>query len=385
MTFVYGLLIVLSLLGAFQGLLFGFALLGIKRGNKIANRLLSALSFTISIFLFGALLRTTSYDSTMPHLSRIHDPFSFLFSPLLFLYINTLIGKKTSFSRRNFLHFVPFAVCIVYLIPYFFQSTETKLQSIIDEHQHPGLGLWYYARSAVIIVQSLVYLSLSVLTVGQYFRRIKMGAVQINLAVMTQVRFLVISVLTIWILGVLRYAFDHTSQTNLLVPILAAAMVYGLGYISLKNPEVLSEAPEMPTTLSPLPTVKYEKSTLSAERSEQYLKKLLQIMETEKPYMNSEVTLQKIAERLSIPPHHLSQIINERLKQSFSDFINGYRIEAVKKMFLDPEKKHYSLLAIAEEAGFNSKSSFNSVFKKHTNTTPSEFRKTQATASNNKN
>jgi AraC-like DNA-binding protein len=210
------------------------------------------------------------------------------------------------------------------------------------------------------------------LAVSAYFRRIKKGDIQSHRAVITQIRFIVIAVITIWVVGVFRYSFDHTSQFNLLVPILAAGMVYGLGYICLKNPEVLSKEQEV--LPAALPT-KYEKSTLSAERSEKYLKKLLEMMETERLYVDSEITLQKIAERLAIPPHHLSQIINERLKQSFSDFINGYRIDEVKKMFLDPSKKHYSLLAIAEEAGFNSKSSFNSVFKKHTNTTPSEFRK----------
>jgi len=97
-------------------------------------------------------------------------------------------------------------------------------------------------------------------------------------------------------------------------------------------------------------------------------------MESERLYTDCELSLQKVSERLSIPPHHLSQIINERLNQSFSDFINFYRVEEVKKNLLDPSKKHYSILALAENSGFNSKSSFNSVFKKHTNGTPSEFR-----------
>jgi AraC-like DNA-binding protein len=364
------LLVILSLLGAIQGLLFGFALMRIRRGNKIANRLLSALSFTISIFLFGAVMRTTSYDSIFPHLSRLHDPFPFLVSPLIFLYIKTLITKEKSFQGKKSLHFVPFITAVVYLIPYYIQNTETKLQIVVNEHLHPGLGDWYYVRSAAIIVQALIYLSLSVLMVRSYFVHIKKGHIHPDRAAITQIRFLIAAVLTIWVVGVFRYAFEHTSQTNLLVPFLAAGLVYGLGYICLRYPEVLSETRE-----APLQPPKYEKSTLSVERSEQYLKKLLQMVEAEKPYANNEITLQKIAEKISIPPHHLSQIINERLNQSFSDFINGYRVEAVKKMFLDPAKKHYSLLAIAEEAGFKSKSSFNSVFKKLTNTTPSEFRK----------
>lgn len=370
MTSVSSILIVLSLLGAVHGFLFGLALLSFKRGNKIPNRLLAALVLVISIFLFGAVMRTTSYDLVLPHLSRIHDPFTFLVSPLLFLYLKTLITRKTSFPKKNLLHFIPFGICVVYLIPYYFQDTAVKTQILLAEHQHPGLGNWYYVRSAFVIIYSLVYLSLSVWMLVKHFRKIKRENIQPDKAVLLQVRFLIAAILTIWIVGVFRYALDHTSQTNLLVPLLAAITVYGLGYICLRNPEVLSSAEEV-LPLAP----KYENSTLSAEKSERYLKRLRQIMETEKPFTDGELTLQKLAEKLSIPPPHLSQAINERLNQSFSDFINSYRVEEVKKMFLDPAKKHYSILAIAEEAGFSSKSSFNSVFKKHANQTPSEFRK----------
>ena len=68
-------------------------------------------------------------------------------------------------------------------------------------------------------------------------------------------------------------------------------------------------------------------------------------------------------------------MINERLIQSFSVFINTYRVEEAKRHLLDTKKRHYSILAIAEEVGFNSKSSFNAAFRKYTNLTPSEFRK----------
>jgi AraC-like DNA-binding protein len=180
---------------------------------------------------------------------------------------------------------------------------------------------------------------------------------------------LVISCASLWIIGVLRYLLDSTPQTNLLMLLCVGFIIYGLGYICLIKPEVVGGAEEIQSSAA-----KYEKSTLSAQKSERYLRRLLQIMEGEKLHTDGELSLQKVAEKLSIPPHHLSQIINERLNQSFSDFVNSYRVEEVKKNLLDPAKKHYSILAIAEESGFNSKSSFNSVFKKHTNITPSEFR-----------
>ena len=97
-------------------------------------------------------------------------------------------------------------------------------------------------------------------------------------------------------------------------------------------------------------------------------------MESERPYTDGDLNLQKLAERLSIPAQHLSQTVNGRLNQSFSDFVNSYRVEEAKRRLADPSATHYYLLAIAEEVGFNSKSSFNTAFKKQTGMTPSEFR-----------
>jgi len=163
-------------------------------------------------------------------------------------------------------------------------------------------------------------------------------------------------------------------------------MVYVAGYMALKHPDALAGVDEPPSSDSSTlarekagaegPRLKkYEKSNLTPERADEYLKRLLRCMETEKPYLNGDLTLQKLAEKLSIPANHLSQIINERLAQNFFDFVNAYRVKEVQRLFADPSKKHYSLLAIAEEVGFNSKSTFNSAFKKHANMTPSEFRK----------
>ncbi|MBC7910399.1 MAG: helix-turn-helix domain-containing protein, partial [Pyrinomonadaceae bacterium] len=124
-----------------------------------------------------------------------------------------------------------------------------------------------------------------------------------------------------------------------------------------------------------IPVKRYEKSTLTQERAERSLSRLREVMLAEKPFTDSELTLPKLAGRMGISAHHLSQIINERLNQNFFDFINAHRIEEAKRRLFDPKKKHLSILGIAEEVGFNSKSTFNAAFKKHTGMTPSEWRK----------
>jgi len=185
---------------------------------------------------------------------------------------------------------------------------------------------------------------------------------------------LVISFLALWVIGLLRYGFDlrysdYMRQTVWVLPLAVTVILYALAYFGLRKSEVLIAVDELP------PDKKYERSTLTPERSQRYLRKLQHAMEPEKVYTDGNLTLQKLAAKLSIPVQHLSQVVNEQLNQNILDFINTHRVDEAKRRLLDPARKHLSILAIAEEVGFNSKSSFNAVFKKHANITPSEFRK----------
>jgi AraC-like DNA-binding protein len=363
------LLAVLNLLGAAQGLFLSVMLLSIKGGNKVANRILAALVVVIALIVSGAVVRTVHYDFVFPHLSRIHDPFPFLAVPLIYLYIKTLTSGKSVFTRKDSLHFIPFIVCAGYLIPYYFQSREAKLNYLISEFNYPSLGVWYYTRSALLILVACFYLTLTIFNILAFVRSGRKESSPAQKAILFQIRFFVVGFSILFVGGVLRYLLDHTAKTNLLVPLGASVYIYAIGYLSFRNPQAL-----IPVSV-PSVVKKYDKSSLTPETAERYLKRLLQLMETEKPYLDSDLTISKVAEKLSIPAPHLSQTINERLNQNFIDFINTYRVAEAKRRLVDPSRKHYSVLAVAEEVGFNSKSSFNSVFKKHVRMTPSEFRK----------
>lgn len=98
-------------------------------------------------------------------------------------------------------------------------------------------------------------------------------------------------------------------------------------------------------------------------------------MEDEKMYRNEGLTLQALAERLSLSTHHLSQLLNQHQQENFYDFINRYRVAEVKQELLNPKKKHLTILALALEAGFRSKAAFNTAFKKHTGSTPTQYKR----------
>lgn len=371
------LLFALSLLGVAQALLLTAVLLTVNRGNRIANRFLAGFVAVLAIGVGGAAMASDRFIVLYPHLLKIQDPFYLLGAPLLFLYVRTLIKGTAGSGKKDLLHFVPFVLCLLYLLPFYCQTAEAKLFSVGSYYDY--WARWSQIRSTTLIVQFITYLSLIARMLAAYSRKLKRQSSPAEKSVLFQIRFLLATLTAIWVLGALKFVLTqifpayNTETVDLLIPASLSVFVYAMAYIGLRRPEALTGAEDPPPTPR-----RYEKSTLTVERSETYLQKLLDLMNTEKPYLNGELTLQKLAKTLAISPHHLSQMINEQLKQNFFDFINLYRIEAAKRMLADPGKKHYSILAVSEEVGFNSKSAFNTAFKKHANMTPSEFRKSIA-------
>lgn len=354
---------ILCLLGVAQGLLLALVLFTRKRGNRSANQSLAAIAVVISLTVGATILSYAHYNQVYPHLGRITHPLIFLGAPLLFLYVKALVSKERS-GKMVVLHFVPAVLVGLYLMPFYMQTAEYKRSTL------PSAD-WYYVRSGLVITQFLIYLVLIVVMLARYSQKVRAQGSPFEKAVRFQIRCLVVSFFALWIVGISRYAVDlfvpaFMRETALIVPLGATIVVYILAYLALRNSEVLNE--------EPLPEKKYDKSTLTPERSERYLKRLRDAMEREKLYTDGSLTLQKLSVKLSIPVQHLSQVVNEQLDQNILEFINMYRVEEVKRRLADASLRHLSILAIAEDVGFNSKSSFNAVFKKHTNVTPSEFR-----------
>jgi AraC-like DNA-binding protein len=146
-----------------------------------------------------------------------------------------------------------------------------------------------------------------------------------------------------------------------------------IGYFGLKQKVIFENEIEQQPILDE-EKMKYAGSTLKEDEASEYSEKLIEYMRKEKPYLNPELTLTQLATEIDITSHHLSQIINEQFKLNFFEYINQFRVEEVKTRIKNPKFDNYSLLAIAFDSGFNSKSSFNRIFKKFTNQTPSQFK-----------
>jgi AraC-like DNA-binding protein len=158
--------------------------------------------------------------------------------------------------------------------------------------------------------------------------------------------------------------------------LLFTAAVYTIGYFGIRQPEIFFyDSPPQKELNEPGTKKKYAGSTLTFELAQKYAAELVTIVQNQKIYLNSELKLVDLAEKVTIPPHHLSQVINEQLQKNFSDFINEFRVRELKERLLSDKYKHFTILAIGLECGFNSKAAINSIFKAYTGISPSAFRK----------
>ena len=120
---------------------------------------------------------------------------------------------------------------------------------------------------------------------------------------------------------------------------------------------------------------KYKGSPLNADFADECITKLKYLMEIEKVYCDADITLQSLAEKMSIAPHLLSQLLNEKMDRNFADFINQYRIEEAKNILKTPRGAQRKISTVAIEVGFNTMAAFYNAFKKHTNMTPTRYKK----------
>ena len=138
--------------------------------------------------------------------------------------------------------------------------------------------------------------------------------------------------------------------------------------------EEMQQVKEIEMIANDIQKSKSPKAGLSGERIGDLVKKITTLMEDEKLYQETELTLQQLAGKLQVPTYQVSQSLNEGMKKNFYDVVNGYRVDEAKRLLLDEKNRNFTILSVGFEAGFNSKTTFNTVFKKFTGLTPTEYR-----------
>jgi len=376
-----------------------------KKGKSTADFILACWLFVMGFHLFFYYMYVTGKIYSYPWLLAVHFPFPLLHGPFLFLYASALTGNLYVSNKKHLLHFLPPLLCYLYLIPFFLLPSEQKI--LIVKNRGTGYETFMSILVIAIIISGVVYVALTTLLHRRHRRYIMdqfSNTEKINL---DWIQYLMYGIGIIWlfviygdddiIFGVVVFfvlfmGFFGIRQT----PVFTIHNRTGLtpnGCIPVQ-PEPTDENlnfeddPQDPTSgnetdsLPPEPSAttdveksKYQKSGLNDEELHRIHEQLTDLMKREKLYTNPELTLGDIAEQLNIHPNYLSQVINSIMKKNFYDYINEQRVEEFNRLARDEKNQKFTLLSLAYECGFNSKTSFNRNFRKVTGLSPTQYLK----------
>lgn len=373
---IYALLI---LLGVFQGFFISIFLLQKRSRLFRRNIYLGLFILALSLVILEILLNYTGLITRVIYLDNFAEPLNFILAPLFYFYV--YFGLYPERKPKVWPHFAFFFLYLLYCFFYFAQPDAAKYNSYIFCY-HPELpmpqihytfspdplGIRQYVNE-LILIQIGFYLSLAGrLLFIEYKKRglniwsFKNETIQVyrNFTF----HFLVIALIVIFVK--LKFGRDIGDY---FIASYCAFLLYLTSFSIIKRSSFFNE------TLNES-NVKYLKSSLNDQQKEEILEKLSALMTKEDYYKSNLASLSDIADRINETQHRVSQVINEKTGLNFYAWLATYRIEEARKVLSGPDSMKLKIEEIAEMVGYNSKASFNKVFKSLTGQTPSEFRNT---------
>lgn len=321
-------------------------------------------------------------------------PFSLLQGPFLYLYVRSF--KEVITWKKAWLHFLLFIIYffIIGWVSIGLGSKYPPTKNMPRELLHDPVTI---LPISLRYLQMLIYFILSHKELNSYRRSIQHLFSETSRINLSWVKLLLNGylILTLAAVGlysvVLRYS-EYFSSLVLINAAIVTPYIYLATYKGIYQPalwqiqpgmskekveEEILKAEEIDVSKNKEEKQVSQKSRMGESRMEEIAGKIVSAIGQDKLYQESELTLQNLADKLQLPSYQVSQAINEGLKKNFYDLVNGYRVEEAKRLLLESKNRNYTILSVGFEAGFNSKTTFNTVFKKFTGLTPTEYREKQ--------
>lgn len=306
-------------------------------------------------------------------------------APFLFLYILALTGHCVSWKTV----LAHLGIYVIYILILFLLMEQNGVKPIIINGifmlpENNPVWMQYYA--VPLAISGLVYCVWDLLLLKRHRKNIgnlfsfdeKISLKWVNYIVYSYLILFLLA--SFFIFGSIHFEILTIKNAFAVVGIMLSLMLLNFGFYGLKQTTIFLNTGTQNTITSKLQVgttekASYLKSGLTTKKIKVFAEQLTKCMVSEKPFLNENLNLPLLAEQCKISQPYLSQIINQHFKMNFYDFVNQYRIEEAKTKLSSLDFNHMSLLGIAFECGFKSKSSFNRYFKKHTGSSPSEFKK----------
>ena len=367
--FTYGFFTAINLLAGLQGFILAGILLFKKRFASTSNRFYALALLGISVIVL--------YD-VLYYALEADDPWSYvLYLPVyirssipigLYFFVRFLIEPKRAMNSWERFWWVPialeFAIEICFIVSEFLVSGEVLVRAE---------KLWRIAGETIGLLTALFLLGLAIVKLNRYQKFLLENYSSLTGKSLKWLRNLIAAsliIVIVWVYGHLQFILGYEDELIYeLVSLGLILFLFWMGYFVILQYPLFQVVPYSNKSLPK------ESSKKLSPKTEQYHGQLLQLMKEQQLFADPELNLASLAEKLQISAGYLSQIINEKEEKNFFEFVNGYRVNAAKEKLTDNTYDQYSILGIALESGFSSKSTFNSLFKKYTGQTPSAYKK----------
>jgi len=356
--------------GIFQGLLLILVLLSYKR-NSSAWLLLGMVAILL-LNLFNHLLLSTRLFIILPHLVYLFTPTFYLLGPIYFWHIKSIVQPDYK-PTQVWLHLAPFFLSIIILMPFTLLGGSEKI-ALLDLHHRSVLtpmSLPTFLFISGQILQSFFYIFYAnkVLKGAEQKAQSRQAIRKIQWLSKFSLVFLIFWIVDFIALIIYLFVGEIHPEVFYISTLCSALFINVLVFFAIKNNKEFNQI------LLNNKEAKYKNSTLSGTKYNEVLNKITDYMEGEKPYLDPELSLSKLAGYLNISTSQISQVLNLVVGKTFYEFVNEYRFHEAKFRLKQDEYKHLTILAIALDSGFNNKNTFNKVFKKHSGLTPSQYLK----------
>lgn len=344
-----------------------------SNGNRLASRLLRVMLILFVLSNADDLLLSSGWYKSAPRLFGYSLGAMFAYGPLCYLYILAIADPGFRWRRTASLHFLPALLYLLLNLPWLLLQPAIKVR-ILDDFLAGKLsmGVYQVSVSALQIVHFSLYLALAYHAVRRVQRAAAGANFQVPLHSRVQWLNLLLAMFGLFLLtlaGLFAWnlaAGHFVAGANYVFTLITSAILYFIAWKLIFSPEMVT----------PGFSKKYEAVRFNAGEETTLSSELERLMTEEKIFADPELKLSAVASRMNIPAYRLSTLINDRYGVSFSDFVNQFRVREFIARLNDPRFVHLTLYGLALEVGFNSKSAFNTAFKKVTDKSPSEFKRT---------
>ena len=353
---------IVFLLGMAQGLTLVILLLVKKQENKHSNLILAIFIVTMVVTIWNDYVFLLPIEFIGLNLAKLSVLMTWVYGPLLYFYTCQMSAEKQLGLKQIALHLTPSLL-----------ATLTLLVKPLITAKLFGLSVMFFFY-LLLYCHLACYMVFALLRIRQHNRLAEQNLSAIENVSLEWLTLLVYGFAAIWAVdsmqtlsALLKFRlFNHYSQ---IVSVLLSIYIFGIGLIALARPQIHFHR------LVVKPTAKYHRSTLTGSAADQLAEKIKSTVQTQQLYLDNDLSLGALSEHLQMKPHHVSQVLNEKLNMTFYDFINFSRVSRAQEMLSSGQFTQLAIIDIAYQVGFNNKATFNAAFKKYTKQTPSQFKK----------